>query len=83
MAPELFELDQYTIRRRVFQLFGASFHAYDPNGRVVGFSKQKAFRLKEDIRIYPDEDSAKLGDARARGTHGHSGPPDHRLFGCL
>ena len=66
MAPELFELDQYTIRRRVFQLFGAGFHAYDPNGRVAGFSKQKAFRLKEDIRIYPDEDSAKLGDASER-----------------
>lgn len=51
----MFELGRYTIRRKVFKLFGASFHVFDEYDRVVGFSSQKAFRLKEDIRVYQDE----------------------------
>ncbi len=51
-----FEHNQYTVRRKVMQLLGASFHVYDPTGQVVMFSKLKAFKLKEDIRIYTGED---------------------------
>ena len=54
MAADLFELDSYLIRRKVLKLFGGSFHTYAGN-RVVAFTKQKAFKLKEDIRIYSDE----------------------------
>src|SRR6185503_13579603 len=43
---------QYMIRRKVLTLFGAQFHIYNAEGKVVGFSKQKAFKLKEDIRVY-------------------------------
>ena len=50
-----FDLNSYTIRRKVLKIFGASFHVYDPEGRVVGFSSQKAFKLKEDIRVFTDE----------------------------
>lgn len=46
---------QYTIRRKVFTLFGAKFHIYNNEGQVIGFSQQKAFKLKEDIRIFTDE----------------------------
>ena len=46
----------YLVRRKVFKLFGAAFHIYDPSGRVVFYSKQKAFKLKEDIRVYTGED---------------------------
>lgn len=46
---------QYTIRRKVLTLAGAKFHIYDPAGNLIGFSKQKAFKLKEDIRVYRDE----------------------------
>ncbi|MBQ4480638.1 MAG: hypothetical protein II943_08375 [Victivallales bacterium] len=45
----------YLIRRKVFKLFGAAFHIYDPAGNLIGFSQQKAFKLKEDIRVYTDE----------------------------
>ena len=45
----------YLIRRKVFKLFGADFHVYDPLGNLIGFSHQKAFKLKEDIRVYSDE----------------------------
>ena len=46
---------EYTIRRKVLTILGAKFHIYDPHDKLVGFSEQKAFKLKEDIRIYSDE----------------------------
>ncbi len=46
---------EYTIRRKVFTLFGGKFHIYNREGALVGFSKQKAFKLKEDIRVFTDE----------------------------
>lgn len=51
--------EQYTIRRKVLKIFGAAFHIYDERGLVIGFCKQKAFRLREDIRVYTDESLAK------------------------
>lgn len=47
--------EQYTIRRKLLRLFGASFHIFDAHGQVVGFCNQKAFRFREDIRFYTDE----------------------------
>lgn len=52
----LFELDRYLVRRKILKILGASFHIYDGD-RVVGFSNQKAFKLREDIRVYPDENT--------------------------
>lgn len=46
---------EYTIRRKVFTLFGGKFHIFNREGELVGFSKQKAFKLKEDIRVFTDE----------------------------
>lgn len=37
-------------------MFGAAFHIYDPDGNVVFYSRMKAFKLKEDIRLYTGED---------------------------
>ena len=54
MPESIFELDHYLIRRKVLKIFGSSFHVYDGE-QVVGFSKLKAFRLKEDIRVYASE----------------------------
>jgi uncharacterized protein YxjI len=47
----------YLIRRRVFVLFGAKFDIYDAAGRLIGFSKQKAFKLREDIRVFQNVDA--------------------------
>ncbi len=47
--------ESYTIRRQVFRLVGAAFHVYNPADAVIGYCKQKAFKLREDIRIYTDE----------------------------
>lgn len=50
-----FPQESYLIRRKVFTLFGGQFHVYDAHGQVVLFSRQKAFKLREDIRVYTDE----------------------------
>ena len=46
---------EFTIRRKILTLFGAKFHIRNQADELIGFSKQKAFRLKEDIRVYTDE----------------------------
>lgn len=58
MGKSLFEISTYTIRRKFLKLFGASFTVFDPDEQLVGFSKQKAFKLREDIRVYTDESMA-------------------------
>lgn len=55
LIEERYAFETYQLRRKFFKLFGASFHIFDPEGNLVLFSKQKAFKLKEDIRIYSDE----------------------------
>jgi uncharacterized protein YxjI len=50
-----FGLDSYLVRRKVFKLLGAGFQVYDDSGRVVAYSAQKAFKLREDIRVFADE----------------------------
>ena len=47
--------DHFTVRAKVFKLFGAAFHVYDPAGNVVLYCKMKAFKLKEDLRLYAGE----------------------------
>lgn len=61
--------ESYTIRRKVLKLLGAAFHIYNPDGLVVGYCKQKAFKLREDIRIYTDEScKEELLTIRARSV---------------
>lgn len=45
----------YTIKRKFLQAFGATFYLYDPSGALVLLGTQKAFKLKEDLRLYGDE----------------------------
>lgn len=47
--------EKYTIRRQVLKLFGAGFHIYDDQARVIGYCKQKAFKLREDLRLFTSE----------------------------
>jgi uncharacterized protein YxjI len=55
-VSRIFTHSSYLVRRKILKLFGASFHIFDPDGNVVFFSSQKAFKLKEDIRVYTGED---------------------------
>lgn len=63
----MFDLDRFLVRRRMLNILGTGFHVYDPAGNVVGFSEQKAFKLKEDIRVFADvRKSKELLTIRAR-----------------
>ena len=50
-----FEHNHYLFRKKVFKIFGGGFHIYDKDGVLLFYSEQKAFKLKEDYRIYADE----------------------------
>ncbi len=50
---------QFTVRRKVFTLLGAKFHIYNAQNEPIGLCKQKAFKLREDIRIYSDDTMAE------------------------
>ncbi|MBD3918889.1 hypothetical protein H8B09_09010 [Paenibacillus sp. PR3] len=54
MNPK-FAQSKYLVRKQVLSLIGAKFHIFDENEQVVMFSQMKAFKLKEDIRLYSDE----------------------------
>jgi uncharacterized protein YxjI len=50
----IFQFPTYLLRRQAIALTG-KFRFYDPAGRMIMFSEQKMFRLREDIRVYSDE----------------------------
>lgn len=89
MAIDIRPGESYTIRRKVLKLLGAAFHIYDAQGRVVGYCKQKALKLKEDIRIYTDEScGTQLLVIKARSVIDFSAVydvtlPDGRSIGSL
>ena len=56
MEQDRFSHQTYLVRKKVLKVFGAAFHIYDPQGQVVFYSKQKAFKLKEDIRVFTGEE---------------------------
>ena len=56
MTTDRFDRDSYLIRRQVLKLFGGAFRIYDPDGQLVFFANMKAFKLREDIRLYTAED---------------------------
>ncbi|MBW7474035.1 hypothetical protein K0T92_04715 [Paenibacillus oenotherae] len=68
MNPK-FGYTQYLVRKKVLSLLGAKFHIYDNSGHLVLFSQMKAFKLKEDIRLYSDENmSEELITIQARSV---------------
>jgi len=48
----------YTLKRQVLALTG-KFRLYDSQGGLVLYSQQKMFKLKEDIRIFSDENMTR------------------------
>jgi uncharacterized protein YxjI len=48
--------DTYRIRRKFLRLFGNEFRVFDAGGNQVLFSKQKAFKIREDIRVWTGDD---------------------------
>lgn len=56
-AAQVFQQSQYLVRRKIFKLLGGAFHVYDlQQQHLYAYSKMKAFKLKEDIRLYTGQD---------------------------
>ncbi|UCD92660.1 MAG: hypothetical protein JSV43_01700 [Methanobacteriota archaeon] len=53
-ANPIWYQNTYRIRKKVLTV-GNKYWIEDDKGNMLGFSKQKLFKLKEDIRIYTDE----------------------------
>lgn len=54
MNPK-FNHHKFVVRKQILSLVGAKIDIFDVNEKPILFSKMKAFKLKEDIRIYGDE----------------------------
>jgi hypothetical protein len=52
--PAAFDVDAYFCRRKIIALVG-KISVTDSSGAVVAFSRQKAFKLREEIRVFTDE----------------------------
>ena len=46
---------EYTVRAKIFSFLGQTYHVFDPAGNIVMYCRMKAFRLKEDIRLFAGE----------------------------
>jgi uncharacterized protein YxjI len=53
-----FEYDRYLVKRQVFALTGR-LRFYNPQEQLVLYVEQKMFRLREDIRLFADENKSQ------------------------
>lgn len=53
--PAIYNFPQYLLRQKMLKILGGRIDVYTPDGRPVLCCLQKAFKLKEDIRIYADD----------------------------
>lgn len=53
-----FQYPQYLLKKQAIAITG-KLRFYNPQGEVVLFSEQKMFKLREDIRIYSDEQKSQ------------------------
>jgi hypothetical protein len=56
---DLFAGNQFVIRQKIFSFPHRNFHVYDVQNNLVLYSRMKAFKFKEDIRLYADESMAQ------------------------
>lgn len=56
LAQGRFGQSRFMIRKKFFTLFGNAFHIYDEAGNLAFYTKMKAFKLKEDLRVFTGED---------------------------
>lgn len=54
-VPGVFRHTRFTIRKKFWSFLGATFYLLDDADRQIGYCRQKAFKLREDIRVCTDE----------------------------
>jgi hypothetical protein len=58
---------EYIVRRRILTLFGSAIDILSSDGQLILFCRGKAFRIKQDMRVYSDASrSRELLNIRAR-----------------
>ncbi len=55
MSSTALNHSSYVIKRKLFTLLSQKYRIFDPQGNMVFFAKMKAFKLKEDLRLFHDE----------------------------
>ena len=55
VAGDVTRLHRFIVRKNFFSFFGQTFRILDDQWNVLLVSRLKAFKLKEDIRVYADE----------------------------
>jgi uncharacterized protein YxjI len=55
MAGNPYAFPNYLVRRQLFNFLNRKFEIYNGAGEMVFYSEMKAFKLKEDIRVYADQ----------------------------
>lgn len=59
MSEASFKEDIYRIRRKFFSFWGQTLLIYDASDKLVLYGYMKAFKLKEDMRLFADESMKK------------------------
>ena len=76
---DLLESNHYLIRKKLLKILGEKFHIYSDDNQedLIGYSYQKALKLKEDIRVYTDEsETEEILKIKARNVLDLSGNYD-------
>lgn len=59
MYTDPFQHASYTVHRQMLKLFGGVFRVFDPYGQLALYADMKAFKLKEDITLFADENKTQ------------------------
>jgi hypothetical protein len=56
MMTDLLNANTYVIKKKLLKILGEEFHIYiDDQDVLIGYSEQKALKIKEDIRVFSDK----------------------------
>lgn len=55
---QAFSRKTYTLQRKILSIAN-QYRIFNPEGNLVMYSKQKMFKLREDIRVYQDEEMSR------------------------
>lgn len=58
-APDVTRMHRFILRKNMINILGQKFRIFDEQWNLVLFARLKAFKLKEDIRVYADETEAR------------------------
>lgn len=58
-SGDVSRMNTFILRKNLFSFLGQKFEVYDPLWVRLLVCRQKAFKLKEDIRVYSDENETK------------------------